>query len=89
MNSWTTQPGYPVVHANIDNNHLTLRQQRFFLNPEESSTDSIWYIPISWTNLNDSDFQDTKPKYWFKSVQESIILPSSDFYLLNVQQSGK
>ncbi|XP_050580172.1 putative aminopeptidase-2 isoform X1 [Bombus affinis] len=88
MNSWTTQPGYPVVHANIDNNHLTLTQQRFFLNPEESSTNSIWYIPISWTNLNDSDFQDTKPKYWFKSVQESIILPSSDFYLLNVQQSG-
>ncbi|KAF3426305.1 LOW QUALITY PROTEIN: hypothetical protein E2986_13349 [Frieseomelitta varia] len=89
MNSWTIQSGYPVVQAIQNGNHLVLSQQRFFLDPEDSSTES-WHIPITWTNLNESNFSDTKTKHWFKRDQREIriTLPTSDLYLLNVRQAG-
>ena len=90
MNSWTIQSGHPVVQAIQNGNHLVLSQQRFFLNPEDSSTES-WHIPITWTNLNQPNFSDTKTKHWFKRDQRviRITLPTSDPYLLNVRQAGK
>lgn len=89
MNSWTTQSGYPVVHANQNGNYLLLRQERFFLDRDEESSESLWHIPITWVNLNRPNFSDTKTKHWFKRVQETIILPSNHLYLLNVRQAGK
>lgn len=89
MNSWTIQPGYPVVHATIDGSNLTLQQERFFLKQQEASSQSTWHIPISWSSLKQPNFEDTKPKYWFRSAEDSIKLPNDDLYVLNVQQSGK
>lgn len=89
MNNWTTQPGYPVLYVTLQNDHMKLRQDRFFLNPDDRSPQTIWYIPISWTNLNNPNFTDTKPKLWFNVTQDSIQLPSKHLYLLNVQQSGE
>lgn len=91
MTSWTTQPGYPVVNVVRRSNRMELQQERFFLHADDRSTanQSIWYIPISYAKLKSSDFVNTKPVYWFKGIKESILLPSDDWYLLNVQQSGK
>lgn len=89
MNNWTTQPGYPVLYVTLQNNRMELRQDRFFLNPNDRSPQTTWYIPISWTNLNNPNFTDTKPKLWFNVTQDSVELPSKNLYLLNVQQSGE
>lgn len=88
MNNWTTQPGYPVLYVTLRNDRMELRQDRFFLNPDDKSPRTTWYIPISWTNLNDPNFTDTKPKVWFNVTQDTVQLPSKHLYLLNVQQSG-
>ncbi|CAD1472151.1 unnamed protein product, partial [Heterotrigona itama] len=88
MNSWTTQSGYPVVRAIQNGGYLLLKQERFFLNPEESSNKNFWHIPITWTNLNKPDFSDTKTKHWFKNDEENFKLPTNDLLLLNVRQAG-
>ncbi|CAK9796737.1 Aminopeptidase N [Anthophora quadrimaculata] len=87
MNSWTTQPGYPIVHATFQGNRLELRQERFLLNRENVSTERTWLIPITWTCFDTSNFNETEPKYWLENVTGSIEL-SCEHYLLNLQQSG-
>ncbi|MFC2430965.1 MAG: M1 family metallopeptidase [Candidatus Saccharimonas sp.] len=45
MNTWISQPGYPVVYASLDNGELTLRQEQFFTGPHQPS-DRSWPIPL-------------------------------------------
>ena len=45
MNTWISQPGYPVVYASLDNGELALRQEQFFTGPHQPS-DRLWPIPI-------------------------------------------
>ncbi len=45
MNTWISQPGYPVVSVTKQDNKLTLSQQRFFVGPHGSDT-SLWPIPL-------------------------------------------
>jgi aminopeptidase N len=46
MNTWISQPGYPVVSATQDGNTLTLSQERFFVGPHEPS-DQLWPVPLN------------------------------------------
>ncbi|XP_054001864.1 putative aminopeptidase-2 [Hylaeus anthracinus] len=91
MQSWTTQPGYPVVHFSIQNKRLSLKQERFLIEPKNSnSTDPTWYVPITWTSLNKPNFGDVAPKYWLSKAQDSIVFPdgNSDIFIFNLQQTG-
>lgn len=45
MNTWITQPGYPVVTVTRGDDQLTLTQQQFFVGPHEPS-DRLWPIPL-------------------------------------------
>jgi aminopeptidase N len=45
MHAWMTQPGYPVVSANKENETVTLSQQQFFIGPHEDK-DRSWPIPL-------------------------------------------
>ena len=45
MNTWISQPGYPVVYASLDNGELALRQEQFFTGPHQPS-DRLWPIPL-------------------------------------------
>ena len=44
MNTWISQPGYPVVSIERDTSGVTLTQEQFFVGPHESS-DKQWPIP--------------------------------------------
>lgn len=46
MNTWISQPGYPVVSATQNGDELTLSQERFFVGPHEPS-DQLWPIPLN------------------------------------------
>ncbi len=46
MNSWLSQPGYPVVHALRSGNTLHLSQEQFFVGPHQPSSRS-WSIPLN------------------------------------------
>ncbi|KZC13131.1 Aminopeptidase N, partial [Dufourea novaeangliae] len=70
MNSWTTQPGYPVVHVSIQGNSVKLQQKRFLIDKEKANSDtSLWYVPITWTSLYEPDFNNTAPKYWLNTAE--------------------
>ena len=45
MNTWISQPGYPVVYTSLNNGELTLRQEQFFTGPHQPS-DRLWPIPL-------------------------------------------
>jgi aminopeptidase N len=46
MNTWISQPGYPVVHMTRSGDTVTLTQEQFFIGPHQSS-DALWPIPLN------------------------------------------
>lgn len=48
MNTWISQPGYPVIHASQVDGLVHLSQERFFASPHDES-DSLWPIPLTST----------------------------------------
>lgn len=47
MNTWISQPGFPVVHASKDdNNRITLRQEQFFIG-KGNERGTIWPVPLN------------------------------------------
>jgi aminopeptidase N len=46
MNTWISQPGYPVLHVNQIDEEVQLHQEQFFVGPHESS-DALWPIPLN------------------------------------------
>jgi puromycin-sensitive aminopeptidase len=47
MRAWTTQPGYPIVLAKVENDTETFVQERFYLNPAADKKEMTWPIPLA------------------------------------------
>ncbi|XP_011870128.1 PREDICTED: aminopeptidase N-like [Vollenhovia emeryi] len=96
MDSWTLQTGFPVVTVvrNYNNSNITLTQERFLLNDNDTTTksESLWWIPITYTSQKQLNFSNTRPMKWMKA-KRSIILNNLDvspsqWVLFNVQETG-
>ena len=51
MKNWTQKSGYPLVRASIQNNSLTLSQERFFASPiskKKNKEKTKWMIPVPY-----------------------------------------
>jgi len=46
MDGWIFQPGFPLVTAEVEGNHLRLLQQRFTYITETSTAGQLWQIPV-------------------------------------------
>lgn len=77
MNRWITQPGYPVVTLERDNDELRLSQKQFFIGPHQSST-TQWPIPLDSDDIGAPKLMDS----------ESIVYPSTKPVRLNVTNSS-
>ena len=77
MNRWITQPGYPVVTLERDNDELRLSQKQFFIGPHQSST-TQWPIPLDSDDIGAPKLMDS----------ESIAYPSTKPVRLNVTNSS-
>ncbi|CAN5379162.1 M1 family metallopeptidase [soil metagenome] len=75
MNSWLSQPGYPVVHALRSGDTLQLSQEQFFVGPHKPST-RTWSIPL---NASDRGLPDL-----LNDQTVDISVSSSDVVQLNV-----
>jgi len=81
MHAWTSQPGFPVVHANVEDGAVTLTQERFYVNPEISDkTTKTWPIAL----LAGSGIE---PELMTQKIT-AIDLPDSHSFKLNQGQSG-
>ncbi|KAG7211605.1 hypothetical protein KM043_010860 [Ampulex compressa] len=98
MDSWTTQPGYPLitVQTNHGTQKLEISQQRFHLNREkskldiESSTTRDWWVPLNFAKKPE-DFLRTGATTWLrpgKGESVDLRLEEKDWIILNVQQVG-
>ena len=41
MHTWTKQKGHPVVHLTVNSTHLTLKQNRFILDPVRNNSINV------------------------------------------------
>jgi puromycin-sensitive aminopeptidase len=47
MHAWTTQSGFPLLHAEVTHNSVSVKQERFFSNPRHRTTDpSTWPVAL-------------------------------------------
>ncbi|MEO8863217.1 MAG: M1 family metallopeptidase, partial [Candidatus Saccharimonadales bacterium] len=47
MHAWTSQPGFPLLQANVEPDSVNLEQHRFYANPlHEKSKRTLWPIPL-------------------------------------------
>jgi puromycin-sensitive aminopeptidase len=48
--AWIREPGHPIVRCSVretgDGLELTLRQERFFADPDAATTDQVWPVPM-------------------------------------------
>lgn len=51
MDPWLYQPGYPMISVTLKDNHLNLKQERFFTSTH-GADDSVWPIPLD-SNLTE------------------------------------
>ena len=52
MDSWLTQPGYPVITAKVEDNKLILSQEQFFIGPNKP-VNRLYPVPLNsnWEDL--------------------------------------
>lgn len=81
MHAWTSQPGFPVVHTTIGDTQVSLRQERFFLNPKHAKLPpATWPVAL----LDNSDLAPEQ----FSEETINFELPETVDFKLNVGQSG-
>lgn len=91
MDSWTLQPGYPVVFARKVNDSVVITQKRFiFPHGVVANDTSRWYIPITYvtSNMDEGAVQ----KRWLtpdmkELVLENVLLDNNWLYL-NAKRMG-
>ncbi len=81
MHAWTAEPGYPIVHATVEEDSVELSQERFLLNRDNTKLKNkqLWQIPI----LSDKE----APKLLDKQKLKFTV-PDSSALKLNSQQAG-
>lgn len=98
MDTWTLQTGFPVVSISIDDNLITLEQERFVYSNKSKETvdikdrDPLWWIPISYTTSEELNFNKTQPSKWIPKTKvyqfEDQNLSTSKWFMFNIQQTG-
>uniref|UniRef100_A0AAG5CSS6 Aminopeptidase N n=1 Tax=Anopheles atroparvus TaxID=41427 RepID=A0AAG5CSS6_ANOAO len=101
MDTWTLQTGFPVVSVlrDYDTDSIVFRQERFSFANALNVSDAgqlgeryLWWIPITYTTLGESNFRQTKPNIWMKAEESLVVndhdIPSHDWIVVNVQQTG-
>uniref|UniRef100_A0A1B6M3I9 Aminopeptidase n=1 Tax=Graphocephala atropunctata TaxID=36148 RepID=A0A1B6M3I9_9HEMI len=93
MDTWTLQTGFPLVTAirNYKNRTVTVSQKRFLLGNTSEGDNSLWHIPLTFTNMPQPDFVTTKPSHWLRAEPSLEIQVDADdhhFIMFNIQETG-
>ncbi|XP_077524917.1 aminopeptidase N-like isoform X2 [Amblyomma americanum] len=92
MDSWTLQTGYPLITVNrsYEAGTAMITQQRFLLDGSEDNQ-TLWKVPLTYTDARDPNWNATEPKMWFSDKYGTITdLPTSksQWFIANIQQVG-
>jgi len=78
MDSWITQPGYPVVNVERRGADLILSQQRYLLPSKNPADQSSWFIPITF-ETDELRKGDNIPSHWMRSQDEGELIVGNVF----------
>lgn len=81
MHAWTSQSGFPVIHAEITDKQVRLRQERFYVNPEHKAEAPVRWPVALLDNQKNSPLQ-------FETESTQFELADTSNYKLNQGQSG-
>ncbi len=71
MNTWVSQPGFPVVHVSQTGDQVHLEQEQFFVGPHAPST-TLWPIPLDATSPDAPELLDG-PSATFAHTTDSVL----------------
>lgn len=87
MDSWTNEPGYPVVIATREKGTVTLTQERFSYKELQDSRMVSYWIPISVHTASSSPSK-VEATTWMDMAAKQIHVDNSDWFIINYQQTG-
>lgn len=94
LESWVTQPGYPVISVTKDKQEkkVTIEQKQFYL-VEPIKKETKWYIPLNYVQQEKGNFDDTSVMLWLtpdkKSIEITNNIEKESWIIFNVQQTGE
>jgi len=77
MKTWTDQAGFPFIQASRAPGGELILNQTWFTSEEKKGEDKQWHIPITWVEVNVTDWEDAKPKAWM--TRQSLTLAGENF----------
>ncbi|XP_050088642.1 aminopeptidase N [Anopheles aquasalis] len=91
METWTLQPGYPVITFERNGTVLTVSQQRYLLPSRNSSDDTRWYIPLTIVTESQHTHEPLKV-HWFPyenaTIQLRVDVESDEYFYANADRAG-
>lgn len=90
----STFPGFPLVTVSKSGDELTFTQTRFFYS--DLTSESLWWIPISYTTQSNPNFDDVSADFWIEGERSVVITNETapkpwtedDWILANLQETG-
>ncbi|KAK9974347.1 hypothetical protein ABG768_022449 [Culter alburnus] len=90
MHTWTVRKGFPLVTVKRNGTQVTLSQEHFLLNAENSTDNSsLWHIPLTYVNESCSVLSSCKQVFHLKDKTAILKLPAKVKWLkFNFRSEG-
>ncbi|XP_039517984.1 leucyl-cystinyl aminopeptidase-like [Pimephales promelas] len=90
MNTWTVHKGFPLVTVKRNGTQVTLSQEHFLLNAENSTDySSLWHVPLTYVNDSCSVLSSCKQVFHLKDKTAILKLPGEVKWLkFNLRNDG-
>lgn len=79
MHAWTSQSGFPLIHADSNDHSVALSQKRFLMSPNKKVPETSWPVPLLRTH-NDTE--------QLAKAEDSIAVSDTRDFLLNRNRGG-
>ena len=77
MKTWTDQAGFPLISASRAPGGELILNQSWYTSEEAKGEQRQWHIPITWVEVNVTDWEDAEPKTWMTG--QSLTLEDEKF----------
>jgi puromycin-sensitive aminopeptidase len=88
--AWIREPGHPMVRCSMRETErgleVSLRQERFFADPDVPATDQAWPVPMVFTFGTANGVR--QERYLLRAREGSVTLPGARWYVPNGGASG-
>lgn len=90
MNSWSTQSGYPLITITRNyTSEIALINQTKMTEDTNVTTDTTWYVPLTYITKNDSNVKET----WLENTRATLLdmngTTNDSWILLNIYETGE